>query len=42
MEFENMSRYERIDMMRRRFEWLSKFVKNYLLLKISVTSMMIT
>lgn len=28
MEFENMSRYERIDMMRKRFEWLSKLARN--------------
>lgn len=28
MEFENMSRYERINMMRKRFEWLSKLARN--------------
>lgn len=28
MEFESMSRYERIDMMRKRFEWLSKLARN--------------
>lgn len=27
MEFENRSRYERIDMMRKRLEWLSKLAR---------------